>query len=89
MAITMAALIPWLTCDHLSRGLSQVDLNIPLFTANPLDLSVTLELDSEIAITKDFFYEKLVLEVDALPLAVSVDTEFKVRLRCQLTSPAS
>ncbi len=68
---------------------SQVDLNIPLFTANPLDLSVTLELDSEIAITKDFFYEKLVLEVDALPLAVSVDTEFKVRLRYQLTSPAS
>lgn len=65
---------------HLSRGHSQVDLNIPLFTANPLDLSVTLELDSEIAITKDFFYEKLVLEVDALPLAVSVDTEFKVRL---------
>jgi hypothetical protein len=66
-----------------------VDLNIPLFTANPLDLSVTLELDSEIAITEDFFYEKLVLEVDALPLAVSVDTEFKVRLRHRPTSPAS
>lgn len=52
-------------------------MNIPLFTSDPLDLALTLEVDSEIKLTQGFYYEKLVLGVDAFPLAISADAEFK------------
>lgn len=52
-------------------------MNIPLFTSDPLDLAISLEVDSEIRLTRSFYYEKLGLEVDAFPLAISADSEFK------------
>lgn len=52
-------------------------MNVPLFTSAPLDLALTVELDSEVQLTDHFYYEKLKLEIDAFPLAIEADSEFK------------
>jgi len=55
----------------------EVDLNVPLFSDNPADISLKLVFDDEIPISKHFDYEGITFELDTLPLAISADTEFK------------
>ena len=51
-------------------------LNIPIFSTDPADVSITLEVDDEIAITPHFFYEGVKFELEVAPLSVALDTEF-------------